>query len=114
MQFSNNNISITTLQDVNVLQHLLNSAYRGEASRKGWTTEAHLIEGDTRATPEQITEVLNTPGSVILKYTTEEGRITGCVNLQKHDNRVYPGMFAVSPEIQGGGIGNIRNINLKK
>jgi hypothetical protein len=35
----------STLTDVPELTLLINSAYRGESSKKGWTTEANLIDG---------------------------------------------------------------------
>jgi hypothetical protein len=48
INFSNKNISVATGADINNITALLNSAYRGEVSRKGWTTEAHLIDGNVR------------------------------------------------------------------
>ena len=44
-------------------------------------------------------------GSVVLKYVNEMQEITGCVNLQQHGSKIYLGMFAVNPLLQGGGIG---------
>jgi ribosomal protein S18 acetylase RimI-like enzyme len=91
--------------DIPQLVLLLNSAYRGEVSNKGWTTESHLIGGEIRTDGASITEVLNKEGSVILKYQNEDDTITGTVNLQKHGQKLYLGMFAVSPFMQGAGIG---------
>ena len=84
---------------------MLNSAYRGESSRKGWTTEADLIAGDRRTNEATVIEVMNQAGSVILKYSNKDGLIVGTVNLQKHADRLYLGMFSVSPTEQGRGIG---------
>ena len=98
-------ICIATEADIPLLTALMNSAYRGEESTKGWTTEASLIAGETRTDENSLTEIIRRPGSVILKYTNEKNRLIGCVNLQKQDNRLYLGMFSVSPELQGGGIG---------
>ena len=39
------NISKAILQDIPQLVTLINSAYRGEHSKKGWTTEADLLDG---------------------------------------------------------------------
>ena len=39
------NISKATIKDIPHLEKLINSAYRGEESKKGWTTEADLLEG---------------------------------------------------------------------
>jgi ribosomal protein S18 acetylase RimI-like enzyme len=49
--------------------------------------------------------VIRKPGSVVLKYTNEKNQLIGCVNLQQQGDRLYLGMFSVSPEAQGGGIG---------
>ncbi len=92
-------------QDIPFIVDLLNSAYRGERSQKGWTTEAHLIAGDVRTDEADVLKVFQQPGSVILKYTNDASEIVGTVNLQQHDRGVYLGMFAVSPNLQGGGIG---------
>ncbi len=103
--FSEPLISIATENDIVAIKNLLNSAYRGEASRQGWTTEADLIAGDTRADDAMVQSTMQQAGSVFLKYSNEENEITGCVNLQQQDNKLYLGMFSVSPAMQGGGIG---------
>lgn len=98
-------ISIATPQDVPAITNLLNSAYRGESSRKGWTTEADLIAGETRANESMLQEILMMPGSIMLKLENELGDIVGCVNLQHHGNKLYLGMLSISPELQGKGGG---------
>lgn len=98
-------IAKATIEDIPQLVALLNSAYRGEGSKQGWTTEADLIAGEQRTDIATVKEVMNQPGSIILKYTNEEGEIIGTVNLQQHERGLYLGMFAVSPVLQGGGIG---------
>lgn len=103
--FSDPQISISTENDIVTIKNLLNSAYRGEASKKGWTTEANLIAGDTRTDDATVKATMQQAGSVFLKYTNEEGILIGCVNLQQHGNKIYLGMFSVSPAVQGGGIG---------
>ncbi len=103
--FSNANISIATAKDISAVKDLLNSAYRGEKSKKGWTTEAHLIAGDVRTDEGSVQKVIDQPGSVILIYTNKDEQITACVNLQQHAEKIYLGMFSVSPDLQGGGIG---------
>lgn len=102
---ANSSISIATTTDITAIVQLLNSAYRGESSKKGWTTEAHLIAGEVRSDAASVQQVMQQKGSVFLKYTTEEGRIIGCVNLQQQADKIYLGMFCVSPQLQGGGIG---------
>lgn len=98
-------IEQATAADAKQIELLLNSAYRGDSSRKGWTTEADLIAGDRRTDEASVIAVMNQPGSVILKYTDDAGTIVGTVNLQKHGSKLYLGMFSVSPHLQGAGIG---------
>jgi len=98
-------ICIATEEDIPALVSLMNRAYRGETSRQGWTTEAHLIAGEVRTDENDLQQVLRKPGSVILKYINDKNQLVGCVNLQKHGDRLYLGMFSVSPEEQGSGIG---------
>lgn len=98
------NIIKATIHDTFQLVTLINSAYRGEESKKGWTTEADLLEGK-RVNIEGLEKIINTPGSVILKCTNEEDIIIGCVYLKKNDNKMYLGMLTVSPTLQAGGIG---------
>jgi len=96
-------ITKATLQDVSALNNLVNSAYRGESSKKGWTTEADLL-GGIRTTEKGILETIQTTKTTILKYSDED-EILGCVMLVEKENALYLGMLTVSPESQGGGIG---------
>jgi len=105
MPFSNERIAIATTQDVSYLNILLNEAYRGKSSKQGWTTEAHLIAGETRTNESMVQQVIEKPGSVILKYINNDKVITGCINLQQHEDKLYLGMLAVHPGLQGGGVG---------
>ena len=104
-KFSNPCIEIATAADITAITHLLNSAYRGESSKQGWTTEAHLIAGNTRTNESSVKEVMGQQDSVMLKYTDEQSQVTGCVNLQQHGDKVYLGMLSVAPQLQGAGIG---------
>jgi len=98
-------ISKAVKNDAAELSYLVNSAYRGDSSRKGWTTEADLLDG-TRTTPELLEETLEKEDTTILKYM-EGGKILGCVELRLDVNRLYLGMLTVSPTLQGKGIGKI-------
>lgn len=90
-------------EDAHELSVLVNAAYRGDTGRQGWTTEADLIDG-TRTDAELLKAVIESPGSLILKYV-ESGRIIGCVELRKESDQLYLGMLTVNPTIQGKGIG---------
>ncbi len=91
--------------DAPELSALVNSAYRGESSRQGWTTEADLLDG-TRTDPAALAELIQTPGITILKYT-EDQSLLACVELKKEREKLYLGMLTVRPHLQGKGIGKI-------
>ena len=102
-------VSKASLSDVPQLNLLVNSAYRGETSKKGWTTEAHLLDG-LRIDEETLNGYFDNPDIILLKYTDESGRITGSVYLEVRTPKLYIGMFSVSPLLQGKGIGKKRII----
>ncbi len=102
---ANPQISIANGTDIPAIKDLLNEAYRGETSKHGWTTEAHLIAGDTRTDENNLQEVMQQTGSIFLIYRDGQQKIAGCVNLQQHADKLYLGMFSVSPQLQGIGIG---------
>lgn len=89
--------------DVPALVALVESAYRGDASRAGWTTEADLLDG-RRTDAEAVTEVIARPHSVVL-LAEHAGELLGCCNLERRGEAAYFGMFSVRPERQGGGLG---------
>jgi len=105
MHFKNISISRATVQDVKAITALLNSAYRGENSKQGWTTEADLIAGEVRTSSESLQKIIEQPNSVMLKFTDSTKNIVGCVNLQQNDAKIYLGMLSVSPILQNAGIG---------
>ncbi len=105
MIFLNQQITIATTADAAEITALLNGAYRGESSKKGWTTEAHLIAGDVRTNETELCKVMTQAASVVLKYTLNNNVIAGCVNLQQHQHKIYLGMLSVLPQLQGSGIG---------
>lgn len=90
--------------DVPALVGLVESAYRGDASRAGWTTEADLLDGQ-RTDAEAVTAMLTTPGSTVLLASDGE-LLAGCCQLERRPPaEVYFGMFAVRPRFQGSGWG---------
>jgi ribosomal protein S18 acetylase RimI-like enzyme len=99
-------ISKATPNDIPALVKLINSAYRGESSKKGWTTEADLLGGQ-RTDPDTLLATMNSPNSVIMKFCNEQNEIEGCVYLNKQDDKMYLGMLTVNPELQAKGIGKL-------
>lgn len=96
-------ITKATITDVPTLNKLINSAYRGETSKKGWTTEANILEGK-RTTEDELIDIIKEEKNTILKYS-KNNEIIGCVLLIEKENELYLGMLSVSPELQNSGIG---------
>jgi predicted N-acetyltransferase YhbS len=92
-----------TPDDVPALNRLVNGAYRGDGSRKGWTTEADLLDG-IRTSEATLARMIQTPDAVIL-IAEEANEPEACVYLEKQADRLYLGMLTVKPELQGKGIG---------
>ncbi|MFJ8467581.1 GNAT family N-acetyltransferase [Streptomyces swartbergensis] len=91
--------------DVDELVALIESAYRGDESRAGWTTEADILQGQ-RTDPEGVLAVIKAPDGRLLTVE-REGRIVACCQLEHRGDHAYFGMFAVSPRLQGAGLGKV-------
>lgn len=97
-------ITKASVIDVPELNILVNSAYRGEESKKGWTSEADMLDG-LRIDEATLKTYFNDEAITILKHTDDNGQITGCVYLEVKEQKLYVGMFSVSPVLQGKGVG---------
>lgn len=91
------------VQDAAAIASLINSCYRGDSSKKGWTTEADLLDG-TRTNEAEIQSLITTPGSLFLLCVDDE-EIIGSVHLQEEVSSGYLGMLVVKPDLQGSGLG---------
>ena len=90
--------------DVLAIVALVESAYRGNASRVGWTTEADLLDGQ-RTDAEAVTDIVCAPDSAIL-LAEADGELMACCQLERRPPAVaYFGMFSVQPGGQGQGVG---------
>lgn len=92
-----------TPADIDALVALVTSAYRGDASRAGWTTEADLLDGN-RIDPDVLRTDLARPRSRVLLLEAG-GSLRACAHVADEDGTGYFGMFAVAPSLQGSGIG---------
>ncbi|MGW1842156.1 GNAT family N-acetyltransferase [Streptomyces sp. NPDC001966] len=91
--------------DVPALVTLIESAYRGDSSRSGWTTEADILQGQ-RTDPDGVRRVLEAPGSRLL-VVERDGGLVACCQLEHRGDAAYFGMFAVRPGLQGAGLGKV-------
>ncbi len=89
--------------DIPAIVALVTSAYRGESSRQGWTTEADLLEGQ-RIDPAVLATDIARPRSIVL-LAERAGSLLACAHVAEEDGAGYFGMFAVRPGLQGGGVG---------
>jgi len=93
-----------TPADLNAVIDLVTSAYRGERSRAGWTTEADFLEGN-RIDPDTLRDDILRPRSRVLLAENTGGQLIACAHIAEDEGAGYFGMFAVSPQLQGSGIG---------
>ena len=92
-----------TEADIEPVVALVESAYRGDASRVGWTTEADLLDG-RRTGRDDIEAILARERSMLLLAEDEAGMVA-CAHVMVEDGAGYFGMFSVEPKLQGGGLG---------
>ncbi|MFC5569673.1 GNAT family N-acetyltransferase [Lysobacter yangpyeongensis] len=97
-----------THADTDALIALVESAYRGDASKQGWTTEADMLDG-RRTGADDIQACIARPESRILvaERASENGpvELLACAHVAVEDGAGYFGMFSVRPNLQGAGIG---------
>ena len=103
--------------DIDALEQLLNRCYR---QTEGWTNEADLI-GGIRITQDELASTIANPKHYLFVYpktiigerdAEETGELLGCIGVDMQvnaagDKKAYIGMFAVHPELQGQGVGNV-------
>lgn len=96
-------VRAATHDDVASLVALVNSAYRGDSSRAGWTTETDLL-GGIRVDDERIRASVGRADQVVLVHE-EHDTIVACVHLQRTGHQCYLGMLTTKPSLQGLGLG---------
>ena len=92
-----------TPDDLDAIVALVTSAYRGDSSRAGWTTEADFLDGN-RIDREVLRTDIERPRSYVL-LAERDGELLACAHVSEEDGAGYFGMFSVVPGLQGGGIG---------
>jgi GNAT superfamily N-acetyltransferase len=89
--------------DVDTIVALVETAYRGDSGRRGWTTESDLLDGQ-RTNVELVAELLVQPDSTVL-LASIGGVLRACCHIERQGSSAYFGMFAVDPAWQGSGLG---------
>jgi ribosomal protein S18 acetylase RimI-like enzyme len=99
------NLNYRTAQDFDApqLSILVNSAYRGAHSKKGWTNESELLDGQ-RIDTKMLAEIIDSKQDIIL-LGFDAQNLFGCVHLKNNDNHAYLGMLTIDPDLQANGFG---------
>ncbi len=99
------NFRVATLDDSLKINELVNSAYRGDSSKMGWTTEADLLGGQ-RSDLAEIEEIILDKNQAII-LCIQEQQIIGTVVVQQKSACAYIGMLTVKPDLQKSGVGKL-------
>lgn len=89
--------------DAQSIVALVESAYRGESGRRGWTTESHLLDGQ-RTDAADVSALIARAGSRLL-MAERDGQLKASCHIERRGTSAYFGMFAVDPDEQGSGLG---------
>jgi len=92
-----------TARDIDAVVALVESAYRGEGSRTGWTTEADLLDGRRTGSDDVLASIDRARSQVLL--AERGGKLMACAHVADEDGSGYFGMFSVVPGLQRAGIG---------
>jgi GNAT superfamily N-acetyltransferase len=96
--------AVASDDEIAAIVDLVDSAYRGPASRQGWTTEADLLEGQRTDAAAVRAIIAASAGGLLLAH--DGGELVACCQLERRAGGVaYFGMFAVRPGRQGRGLG---------
>lgn len=97
-------IRTASAAEARALHALIQSAYRGESARAGWTHEADMIAGE-RISVAEVEAIIADPKQTFL-IAEREGAVAGCVLVADRGGGVgYFGLLAVSPDLQAKGCG---------
>ena len=92
--------------DVPALRALIESAYRGDSAKVGWTHEADLLGGQ-RTDEAELRDILADASRIIL-LAEIDGALTGCVQVADQGRGLaYLGLLTVDPARQAGGLGRL-------
>jgi GNAT superfamily N-acetyltransferase len=90
--------------DLATLQPLIQSAYRGDDARAGWTHEADLLDGE-RIGVDELEAMIADPAERLL-VGFDDDRMVGCVRVANSGGGLaYLGLLCVDPRLQTGGYG---------
>lgn len=89
--------------DIASIVALVESAYRGDSGRRGWTTESDLLDGQ-RTDAAEVAALMAKPDSELLLAESAGALVASC-HVERSGEAGYFGMFAVDPAQQAHGVG---------
>ena len=93
-----------TAADVPALRALVESAYRGDSAKRGWTHEADLLDDERTSDAELGATIADEKARVLLARI--DGKLAGTVTIRDlGEGRAYLGMLCVDPDLQTEGLG---------
>jgi ribosomal protein S18 acetylase RimI-like enzyme len=100
-------VSVARESDLEAIAALVNSAFRGDSSRAGWTTEADMVGGQRTDAESLRADLSARPDAVLLAMRDQsEGTLLGSVWLEPKSPGVwYLGMFTIRPDLQSRRLG---------
>jgi ribosomal protein S18 acetylase RimI-like enzyme len=98
-------IRTACLADADALVSLVNSVYRGDSSRLGWTTEADLLDGQRTDLVAMRDFLSQPPDKAVMLVAIINDQIRACVQLERHSNEAHLGMLSVLASDQNQGVG---------
>jgi N-acetylglutamate synthase-like GNAT family acetyltransferase len=90
--------------DIPALHALIESAYRGETARRGWTHEADLVS-TPRTSRDALLTLMRDPDEALLA-AYDGAQLVGCFQLTSRAGGIaYVGLITVAPHLQARGLG---------
>lgn len=91
--------------DISAIVALVQSSYRGESSRRGWTTEADLLDGQRIDADAVAADLVRAHSRIRLAWRADD--LIACAHVAIEDGAGHFGMFSVRPDLQGAGLGKV-------
>ena len=98
-------------EDLPAIVDLVNSAYRGDSARGGWTTEADYVDGQRTSLDDLKADLAAPAKPTLLVLRRAAGdEILACVLVERIErpdggSSAYIGMVTVQPGLQAAGLG---------
>ncbi|MBX9795759.1 GNAT family N-acetyltransferase [Sphingomonas sp.] len=93
-----------TPRDIAAVHALVESAYRGDSARRGWTHEADLLGGQ-RTDAQEIAALIADPAHYLM-LMGDGAALVGCADIaDRGGGLAYLGMLSIAPGRQAGGLG---------